>query len=66
MDKLSISKFFSFIAEVVVTGDLPLNWDKFTNFHTNLKLLQQGSQGHRRKLVCEKKPEAENLVSDSL
>jgi hypothetical protein len=39
MDKLSISKFFSFIAEVVVTGDLPLHSSIFTNFHKKLKLL---------------------------
>jgi hypothetical protein len=63
MKKLPVSEYFSFIACVVDICDRPLLSNISTNFRKKLKWSRAGP---RRKIIHEKKPEVENLESDSL
>jgi hypothetical protein len=46
MNKLSVSKLFSFIAGAVNTGDSLFASNISANFHRNLKWILQVIQGH--------------------
>jgi hypothetical protein len=51
---------YSFIASVVVTGDLPLHSNLFASFRKNLKWHEEGIQGHGETDLVK------NLMKDSL
>ncbi len=63
MKKNYNSKFFSFIAGVVDTADIR---DYLCEFSKKFQTITMAYSGARGRLIYEKKPEVENLVSDSL
>ncbi len=52
--KLSAWKFYSFIASVIDTGDIPLHSNILTNFSKNLKWLQKEYWRPWGKVICER------------
>ncbi len=63
MGKFSVSKTFSFIAVVVDTGTLYIRI--YSRIDIKFEMAPIDYSGPWGKLICEKEPEAENLVSDS-